>query len=78
MFSISCFEGSTCLANVVIGTVITFRFVNTCGCVFFMYGVVRGFVCEVSFEGVVCGVCYVLFQFFDSFSYLLCGFVVMC
>ena len=24
-----------------------------------MYGVVCGFVCEVSFEGVVCGVCYV-------------------
>ena len=77
MFSISCFEGSTCLANVVIGTVITFKFVNTCGCVFFMYGVVCGFVCEVSFEGVVCGVCYVVFQFFDSFSYFLCGFVVM-
>ena len=36
------------------------------------------FVCEVSFEGVVCGVCYVIFQFFDSFSYFLCGFVVMC
>ena len=34
------------LANVVIGTVITFKFVNTCGCVFFMYGVVCGFVCE--------------------------------
>ena len=40
MFSISCFEGSTCLANTVIGTVITFKFVNTCGCVFFMFGVV--------------------------------------
>ena len=74
MFSISCFEGSTCLANVVIGTVVTFKFVNTCGCVFFMYGVVCGFVCEVSFEGV----CYVVFQFIDSFSYFLCGFVVMC
>ena len=37
MFSISCFEGSTCLTNIVIGTVVTFKFVNTCGCVFFMY-----------------------------------------
>ena len=62
MFSISCFEGSTCLANVVIGTVVTFKFVNTCGCVFFVYGVV----CEVPFEGVVCGVCYVVFQFSKS------------
>ena len=52
MVSISCFEGSAWLANVVIGTVVTFNFVNTCGCVFFMYGVVCGFVCEVSFEGV--------------------------
>ena len=69
MFSISCFEGSTCLANVVIGTVVTFKFVNTCEYVFFLYGVVCGFVCEVSFEGVVCGVCYAVFQFFYSFSY---------
>ena len=61
MFSISCFEGSTCLANVVIGTVIIFKFVNTCGCVFFMFGVVCDFVYEVSFEDVVCGVCYVVF-----------------
>ena len=53
MFSISCFEGSTCLANVVIGTVVTFKFVNTCGCVFFVYSVVCGFVCEVPFEGVM-------------------------
>ena len=43
-----------------------------------MYGVVCGFVCEVSFEDVVSDICYVLFQFFDSFSYFLCGFVVMC
>ena len=78
MFSISRFEGSTCLANVVIGTVVTFKFVNTCGCVFFVYGFVCDFVCEVHFEGVVCGVCYVVFQFFDSFSYFLWGFVVMC
>ena len=35
-----------------IGTVVTFKFVNTCGCVFFVYGVVCGFVCEVPFEGV--------------------------
>ena len=33
MFSISCFEGSTCLANVVIVTAVTFKFVNTCRCV---------------------------------------------
>ena len=77
MSSISCFEGSTCRANVVIGTVVTFKFVNTCGCVFFIYGVVCDFVCEVSFEGVVCGVCYVVFQFFNSLNYFLCGFVVM-
>ena len=49
MFSISCFEGSTCLTNIVFGTVITFKFVNTCGYVFFMFGVVCCFVCEVSF-----------------------------
>ena len=59
MFSVSCFERPTCLANIVIGTVITFKFVNTCGCVFFMCV----FVCEVPFEGVICGVCYVVFQF---------------
>ena len=68
MFSISCFEGSTCLINIVFGTVITFKFVNTCGCVFFIFGVVCGFVCEVSFEGVVCCICYVVFQFFNTFS----------
>ena len=39
MFSISCFEGSTCLTNIVFGTVITFKSVYTCGCVFFMFGV---------------------------------------
>ena len=50
MFSISCLEGSNCLANVVIGTVVTLKFINTCGCVFFMYGVVCGFACEVSFD----------------------------
>ena len=61
MFSISCFERSTCLNSIVFGTVITFKFVNTCRCVFFMFGVVCGFVCEVSFEGVVCGVCYAVF-----------------
>ena len=78
MFSILCFEGSTCLTNIVIGTVVTFKFVNTYGCVFFMYGVVCGFVCEVSFEGVVCGVCYVVFQFFDSFSYFFCVDLLWC
>ena len=48
MFSLSCFEGSTCLANVVIGTVVTFKFVNTCGCVCFVYGFVcfRVFHCD--------------------------------
>ena len=66
------------LKDLVIGTDVAFKFVNTCGCVFFMYGVVCGFVCEVSFEGVVCGVCYVVFQFLDSFSYFMCGIVVMC
>ena len=64
MFRISCFEGSACLTYIVFGTVITLKFVYTCGCVFFVFGVVRGFVCEVSFECVVCGVCYVVFQFF--------------
>ena len=60
------------------GTVITFKFVNTCGCVFFMFGVVCDFVSEVSFEGVVCGICYVVIQFFfNTFTYFLCGFVGM-
>ena len=31
--------------NIVFGTVITFKFVYTCGCVFFMFGVVCGIVC---------------------------------
>ena len=44
------------------GTIITFKFVNTFGCVLFMFGVVCGSVCEVSFEGVVCSVCYVVFK----------------
>ena len=34
MFSISCFEGSTCLTNIVFGTVIICTFVYTCRCVF--------------------------------------------
>ena len=63
MFSILCFERSTCLTNIVFGIVITFKFVYTCGCVFFIFGVVGSFVCEVSFEDVVCSVCYVVFQF---------------
>ena len=49
-------------------TVITFKFVYTCGCVFFMFVVVCGFVCEVSFEGVVCIVYYVVFQFLKVFA----------
>ena len=65
------------MTNIVFGTAITFKFVYTCGSVFFIFGVVSGFVCEVSFEGVVCGVCYVVFQFFNAFGYFLCGFVVM-
>jgi hypothetical protein len=77
MFSISCFEGSTCLTSIEFGTIITFKFVYTCGCVFFMFGVVCGFVCEVSFEGVVCGVCYFVLQFFKTFSSFLYGFIAM-
>ena len=72
MFSISCFERSTCLTNIVFGTVITFKFVYTCGCVFLMFGVVHDFVCEVYFEDVLCGVCNVVFQFFFN----LCGFEI--
>ena len=53
MFSVSCFERSTCLTNIVFGVVITFKFANTCGCAFFMFGVVCGFVCEVSLKCVV-------------------------
>jgi len=41
-----------------------------------MFGVVCGFVCEVSFEGVVFGVCYVVFQFLILLAFF-CGFVVM-
>ena len=59
------------MTNVVIETVIIFKFANTCGCVFFMFGVVCGFVCEVSFEGVVCSVCYVVFQFFNMYYFAL-------
>jgi len=43
MFSISCFEGSTSLTNIVIWTVVTFKFVYTYVCVFLLFGVVRGF-----------------------------------
>ena len=35
---------------------------------FFMFGVGHGFVCEMSFEGVVCGVCYVIFLFLKLLS----------
>ena len=59
------------------GTIITFKFVYTCGCVFFMFGVVCGFVCEVSLECVVCGVCYFVLQFFKTFSSFLYGFIAM-
>jgi hypothetical protein len=63
MFSISCFERSTCWTNIEFGAVVTFKFVYTCGCVFFMFGVVCGFIYEVSLESIVCSVCYVIFQF---------------
>ena len=45
---------------------------------FFLFGVVCGFVCEVFVEGVVCGVCYVVLQFFKTLIYFLCGLVVLC
>ena len=48
MSSILCFQRSTCLTNIEFGAVIIFKFVYTRGCVFFMFGVVCGFVCEVS------------------------------
>ena len=63
MFSISCFERSNCLTNIKFGRVVTFKFGYTCGCVFFMFGVVCRFVCEVSLEG-VCGVCFIVLQLF--------------
>ena len=62
MLSILCFERSICLIDREFGIVITFKFVYTCGCVFFMFGVVCSFICEMSLEGVICGVCYVVFQ----------------
>ena len=80
MLSISCFEGSTCLANVVIGTVVTFKFVNTSGCVFFKYGFVCGFVCEVRcLLRVLFGVYAILYSsFLIVLAIFVCGFVVMC
>ena len=45
------FERSTCLTNIEFGAVVIFKFVYTYGCVFFMFGVVYCFVCEVSFGG---------------------------
>ena len=48
MFSISGFESSTCLTNIEFRTVITFRFVYICGCVFILLDVGCSFVCEVS------------------------------
>jgi hypothetical protein len=36
MFSVSCFERSTCLTDIKFGAVISFIYVNTCGCVFFL------------------------------------------
>ena len=51
MFSITCFQKSTCLTNIKFRTVVTFKFVYTCGCVFYIFGVVCGFVCGESLEG---------------------------
>ena len=47
MFSISRFEIST-LANIEFGTVVAFEFIYTCGCVFFVFGVVCGFLYEIN------------------------------
>jgi hypothetical protein len=69
MFNISCFERSAFLTNIKFGAVITFKFVYIYECVFFMFGVLCGFVWEVSLEFVVCGVCYIVFQFFKTSSY---------
>ena len=56
MFSISCFERSTCFTNIEFGTVIAFKFVYICGCAFFMFSDVCGFVSEMFLEDVVCSV----------------------
>ena len=71
------FQGSACLIDVEFGTVFKKLGLYPPVDVFFLFAVVHGFVCEVSLECVVCSVCYVVFQFFKTFSYFLCGFVVM-
>jgi len=38
-------------------------FVYTCGCDFFLLGVMCGFVYEVSLECVICSVNFVIFEF---------------
>ena len=77
MFSVSRFEKFTCLTNIEFGTVIKFKFLYTYVRVFFMFGVMCSFVCEMSMECVVYNECYVVFQFSKNISYYLCGFVTM-
>ena len=71
------FEVSTCLANVVIGTVVTFKFLNTCGLCFSCM-----VLCVVLFVRCLLRVLFVVYamlysSFFYSFSSFVCGFVVM-
>ena len=54
-----------------------YKFLHTCGCVFSLFGVVCGFVREVSLECAVCSLCHVVFQFYKTFSYFLRGIVMM-
>ena len=56
--------------------IIMYKFVYTCGCVFFLFGVMCGFVTKVSLECVVCIVCYVVFGVL-KLSYFPCGFLLM-
>jgi hypothetical protein len=58
MFCILCFERFTCLTNIEIVIVITFKFVCICECVFVLFGDVCSFVCEVSLEYVIYSVHY--------------------
>ena len=75
MFSISCFERSTCLTDIEFGTVLTFKFVYTCGCVFilcfFLFEVVCDFVCEVSLKFVY-SVTYVVYDFLKKLLAIFC------
>ena len=58
MFSTPCFEGSICLTDVEFGTVVTFKVLHTCGCVFLVSSVACDFVCEMSLECAICSVLY--------------------